>query len=134
MSCVTYCAITLNRILLLLNDPLFHPSFLASLPPALNQASLVQSAVRTRSVPSKMDLTILNTSNIYLHVNICIISYHVSSVVHLHSVREQANGVPCGLCQVRKLGQLQNPIYSHAAQTQFANMINWLHFRKILST
>lgn len=40
ISSVTYCAITLNRILLLLNDPLCHPSFRASLPPALNQTML----------------------------------------------------------------------------------------------
>lgn len=75
ISCVTYCAITLNRILLLLNDPLFHPSFPDSLPPALNQT--MHGAVR-RSRPAvhppKWDLTILNTvvPVIARHMYICL--------------------------------------------------------------
>lgn len=40
ISPVTYCATTLNRSLLVLDDPLCHPSSRVSLPPALNQNML----------------------------------------------------------------------------------------------
>lgn len=68
IASVTYCAITLSRILLLLNDPLCHPSFCTSLPPALNQTMLGAVGCQDPQCTfPKWDLTVRRSARLWHH-------------------------------------------------------------------